>query len=42
MHERVVVARDGKRPRPMAEHLHLTADVGLHPDRRVGLADVAQ
>ena len=41
-HERVVVAADAEGRLGVAEHLDLARLVGLDPDHRLGLADVAQ
>ena len=40
--DRVMVALDRERPRRMVEDLYLAGGVGLHPNRRVSLAEMPQ
>jgi hypothetical protein len=40
--ERVVMAGDGERRRGAPQHVDLARRVGLHPDGRLGVRDVAQ
>ena len=42
MDERVVAVTDAERPLGTAEDCDLAARVGLHPNGRLGLADIAQ